>query len=144
WRSKLKSVPDIEDVFVSGQRALRLLLRACPEVRHVIHRDLLNRNVLVAGDRLEAVFDWGCSMAGDFLYEVAWFTFWAPWYPALAALDFRRIVREHYETTGVDVPDFDERLVCYELYVGLEHLAYAAFTGREDDLRAVAARARQV
>ena len=37
--------------------------------------------------RLEAVFDWGCSLAGDFLYEVAWFTFWAPWYPALDAID---------------------------------------------------------
>ena len=46
----------------------------------MVHGDLLNRNVLVApdGSRLTAVFDSGCSTYGDFLYEVAWFTFWPP------------------------------------------------------------------
>jgi aminoglycoside phosphotransferase (APT) family kinase protein len=48
----------------------------------VLHADLLNRDVLVAGDgsRLVAVFDWGCSAYDDFLYELAWFTFWVPWH----------------------------------------------------------------
>ena len=75
---------------------------------------LLNRNVLVAGDgsRLVAVFDWGCSAYGDFLYEVAWFTFWAPWHAGLAAIDFRSVMRGHYDATGLDVPFFDERLRC--------------------------------
>jgi hygromycin-B 4-O-kinase len=146
WRARLKEAPDVDDVFVSGERALRSLLWACPEARHVLHRDLLNRNVLVANDasRLAAVFDWGCSLAGDFLYEVAWFTFWEPWYPALDAIDFRRVIEDHYETIGLPVEQFDQRLACYELQIGLEHLAYAAFTGREDDLDAVARRTLQI
>ncbi len=146
WRKRLRESPHVEEVFVAGERALHSQLGACPELRHIIHRDLLNRNVLVADDasRLEAVFDWGCSLAGDFLYEVAWFTFSAPWYPALDALDFRRVIEAHYQTNGIAVKHFEERLACYELQIGLESLAYAAFTRRDDDLHAVAHRTLRI
>lgn len=146
WRETLRETPEIENIFVSGERALRAMVPACPELRHVIHRDLLNRNVLVARDasRLEAVFDWGCSMAGDFLYELAWFTFWSPSYPALDGLDLRRIFREHYRAIGLEVELFAQRLACYELQIGLEHIAYCAFTRRAADLQAVARRTQDV
>jgi hygromycin-B 4-O-kinase len=146
WRARLAEAPGIEAVFVAGERALRALVGACPEARHVLHRDLLNRNVLVADDatRLTAVFDWGCSTAGDFLYEVAWLTFWAPWHPGLDAIGFRRVIADHYAAIGLEVENFDERLACYEIQIGLEHLAYAAFTGRQDDLHAVARRTLQI
>lgn len=146
WREALKKRPEIEQVFIAGERALRSRVEVCPEARHIVHRDLLNRNVLVAEDasRFEAVFDWGCSLAGDFLYEVAWFTFWSPWYPALESLDFRQVVREHYQNIGLTVEHFDERLSCYELQIGLEHIAYATFTKRENDQQEIARRTLQV
>ena len=146
WRARLKEDPYLNDLYLSGERAVHSLLGACPEVRHLLHRDLLHRNVLVAEDasRLVAVFDWGCSMVGDFLYEVAWFTFWAPWHPELDALCFRRVIEDHYRAIGLQVDYFTERLSCYEIQIGLEHLAYSAFTGREEDLYAVARRTVQV
>jgi hygromycin-B 4-O-kinase len=146
WRLALHETPEIEQVFVAGESALRALLPACPEVRHLLHRDLLNRNVLVAADasRLEAVFDWGCSLAGDFLYEAAWLTFWAAWYPALEALDFRRMLRAHYHSIGLVVEHFDERLACYEIQIGLEHIAYATFTKRRDQQQEIANRTRDL
>jgi hygromycin-B 4-O-kinase len=142
----LADEPEIEDLFGAGREALVALLPACPDARHVIHRDLLNRNVLVAQDasRLEAVFDWGCSLAGDFLYELAWMTFWAPWYPGLAAIDVRGRFRTHYDSIGLDVLQFDERLACYELQIGLEHIAYATFTDRHADRQVVCDRTREV
>lgn len=142
WRARLAERADIEDLFVRGERAMRDLLWACPETRHLLHRDLLNRNVLVADDssRLEAVFDWGCSLAGDSLYEVALFTFWEGWHPALQAVDFRHVIQAHYGAIGLQVEHFAQRLTCYELHIGLEHLAYAAFTGRGEHLDAMAAR----
>lgn len=145
-RSKLKEAPEIEAVFLEGERALQALLPACPEARHLIHRDLLNRNVLVAEDgaRLNAAFDWGTSIAGDFLYEIACLTFWEPWYPALAALDLRRAVREHCQALGVDVEQFEERLTAYELHVGLEHIGYNTFRGADDDRRDVARRTAEI
>lgn len=43
-----------------------------PEVeRRIVHADLLNRNVLVDGDRLTSVLDWGNVMYGDPLYDSA-------------------------------------------------------------------------
>ena len=146
WRAVLAGSADLNETFVAGERAFAALLDTCPEIRHVLHIDLLNRNVLVAGDgsRLVAVFDWGCSAYGDFLYEVAWFTFWAPWHAGLAAIDFRSVMRRHYDATGLDVPFFDERLRCYELHIGLTHLAYRAFAGRANRTctRSPGARAR--
>lgn len=145
WRAVLARSAEYDDLFARGKRAFIASLQACPEIRHVLHGDMLNRNVLVAGDgsRLEAVFDWGCSASGDFLYEAAWFTFWALWHAGLAAIDFRSVIRRHYAAIGLDVPFFDERLRCYELHIGLTHLAYCAFAGnRDQDLRAVAQRTR--
>lgn len=94
--------------------------------------------------RVEAIFDWGCWLAGDFLYEVAWLTFWAPWYSGLQALDLRQAIREHYERIGLLLEHFDERLRCYELHIGLEHIAYAAFTRRDEDLEAVTWRTAEI
>jgi hygromycin-B 4-O-kinase len=143
-RARLREDPEAETVFASGLAALRSLRSACPEVRHAIHSDLLNRNVLVApyGDRLEAVLDWGCSIAGDFVHEAAWFTFWAPWYPALAALDFQTVIEAHYRSTSLRVECFPQRLACYELHIGLGHIAYATFTGRDEDRWAITSRTR--
>lgn len=145
WRHRLPDQPEADETFGAGLRALAGLLPACPEIRHVIHRDLINRNVLVSADalRLEAVFDWGCSVAGDFLYEVAWFTFWQPWYPALERLDLRMAFHQHYRTMGAELSEFDQRLACYELHIGLENIAYAAFTGRADHQHAVVRRTRR-
>jgi aminoglycoside phosphotransferase (APT) family kinase protein len=147
WRAVLARSAELDSLFTAGERALGRLLDACPEIRHVLHRDLLNRNVLVAGDgsRLTAVFDWGCYSLGDFLYEVAWFTFWAPWHAGLAAIDFRPAILGHYRDGGLQVPRLDERLRCYELHVGLTHLAYCTFTGDPGHhLPSIARRTREI
>ena len=148
WAAILAGSAALSELFTAGEREFSSLLGTCPEIRHMVHGDLLNRNVLVApdGSRLAAVFDWACSVWGDFLYEAAWFTSWAPGHPGLAAIDFGSVIRGHYRATGVEVPRFGERLRCYELHIGLTHLAYCAFAGRdrEDDLWAVARRTREI
>ena len=146
WRSTLARTAQLEAIFTAGHGAMVELLPACPDLHHILHLDLLNRNVLVTADagRLEAVFDWGCLVAGDFLYEVAWFTFWAPWHRGLAAVDVRSSVLDHYAAIGLPVENFDQRLACYELHIGLHHLAYNTFVGRDEDRLAVADRLQQI
>ncbi len=146
WRSVLRDSPELDELFETTFAAFSDLLERCPTEPHLIHSDLLNRNVLVSEDASEvrAVFDWGCLKYGDFLYEVAWFTFCEPWHPGLAAIDIRSAAVAHYDTTGVRVPGFDERMRCYELHIALDHLAYNAFTGSQDDLIAVANRTRAI
>jgi hygromycin-B 4-O-kinase len=147
WRHRLAESSDLDALFVAGLQVMERLLPACPELCNVLHLDLLNHNVLVTEDasRLEAVFDWGCLAYGDFVYEVAWFTFWAPWHPGLGAIDFRSSVLDHYAEIGLEVDNFDERLACYEIHIGLNHLAYNTFvSGREEDLAKIGLRLRQM
>ncbi len=129
WRERLDGSRAGSAAFTAGYSRLQSLVGACPEDRFLIHADLLNRNVLVAGDQLSAVFDWGCSMYGDFLYDVAWLSLWGPWYPAMRAIDVRAFARQHYRSIGLPIANLDERLDCYELHVGLGGLAYQAFAG---------------
>src|SRR5207247_2258152 len=63
------------------------LVERCPELRHLIHADLLNFNVLVEDDRIGALLDWGSAMFGDFLYDLAWLSFWWPFFPKWSQVD---------------------------------------------------------
>ena len=125
WRRRLEASPSGAGQFDEAFGHLHELVRYVPEERHLVHSDLDNRNVLVEEHRVTAIFDWGSSLYGDFLYDIAWLHFWTPWFPARAGVDMREEALRHYEALGLHVPQFDERLRCYEVYVGLDGLAYA-------------------
>ncbi|HEY7107761.1 MAG TPA: aminoglycoside phosphotransferase family protein [Acidimicrobiia bacterium] len=144
WRAPLETRPDAARTFDDGYARLTSWVDRCPEARHVLHGDLLYGNVLVDGARVSAIFDWQCATYGDFLHDVAWLTFWAPWYPALEAADVRTAIRQHYEEIGLVVPDLEERVRCYELHIGLAHFGYHAWRGEWDHLDRVARRTREV
>lgn len=130
WRKALEQSPAATAAFDEAAGVLRQLAPACPDRRELIHQDLLNRNVLVEGSRLTAVLDWGNSMYGDGLYDLAWLLYWWPWYPQWSDIDVQRIVADH--TAGE--PHAAERLLCYQLHIGLDHISYTAFMARGDDL----------
>jgi hygromycin-B 4-O-kinase len=140
WRQRLAGSPVGDDPFAAGMRRLFELANACPAERSVVHADLINRNVLVDAGHITAVFDWGCSFYGDFLYDLAWLEFWAPWHPSLAATDILGEARRHYAAIGLDVPDFDARVRCCLIHIGLDHQAYCAHTGELDELQRVTER----
>jgi hygromycin-B 4-O-kinase len=144
WRAQLERSPTGPGPFEEGYQRLQLLVAYCPEERHLIHGDLLANNVVVEGDRITAVLDWGCSMYGDFLYDVAWFLFWSPWYPAWKGIDFRGEAVRHYESIGLQVPHVEERLRCYQVHIGLGGQAYNAFRGRWTELDATVRRTLEV
>ncbi len=140
WWGRLVSSPTGSEPFEEALVQLRRLIDSCPEDRHLIHSDLLNYNVLVEGDRISAVIDWGCGMYGDFLYDLAWFTYWAPWYRAWRGIDFAHEAKQHYAVIGLEIPNFAERLRCYELHIGLAAQAYNAYKERWEALGETAPR----
>jgi hygromycin-B 4-O-kinase len=140
WPERLDSSPVGGTPFEEALACLRELAPRLPNDRHLTHNDLLNRNVFVADGAISAVIDWGCAMWGDFLYELAQFTFWAPWFPAWRAVDFAGEAQRHYEGIGLDVPGFAERLRAYEIHIGLAGCAYNAFRERWDELEATTRR----
>jgi hygromycin-B 4-O-kinase len=142
WRRRLAASPTGSGPFDEAFAQLQALIDACPEER--IHSDLLHFNVLVSGARISAVIDWGCAMYGDFLYDLAWCLYWQPWYPAWRTIDFRRAAADHYGSIGLQVPNMEERLRCYQVHIGLGAQAWDAFKGNWKQLELTARRTLQV
>ncbi len=140
WRQRLIESPVGDETFRAGLSRLAELVDARSCERHLDHSDLINRNVLVSSSHITAVLDWGCSFYGDFLYDLAWLEFWAPWYPAMEATDIRTQLLTHYASIGLDVADFDSRLRSCMIHIGLDHQAYNAYTGNLDALTEVTER----
>jgi hygromycin-B 4-O-kinase len=140
WRARLAASPTGAAPFDEAYQQLETLAAYVPAERHLIHSDLLHYNVLVSDDRITGVFDWGCGLYGDFLYDLAWFCFWAPWFPAWDAIDFRREALRHYAAIGLAVPRFEERLRACQLHIGLAGQQYQAYKAYWSDLEATAKR----
>ena len=82
WKRRLVDAPDGDETFMRGYECMLDLAARVPwPARSLIHNDLLNRNTLAADGQVTSVFDWGCSMYGDFVYELATIVFWSPWHP---------------------------------------------------------------
>jgi len=144
WRELLEASPTGVRPFEEGYERLRERVDLCPEERHLIHDDLINRNVLVDGDRIAAVLDWGSSKYGDFLYDIAKLVFYRPWFSAWRDIDFAVEARTHYSAIGLDVPHFAERLNCYTLRIGLDDMAYSAWRKRWDEVDRKARRTLEI
>ncbi len=143
WRDALARSPTGLEPFETGVQRLRERVGALPHMRrHLIHADLLNYNVLVQGADVSAVLDWGSAMYGDWVFDIAWFSFWQAWYPAWTGIDFEAEAQRHFGSLGLNVPAFSARMRCCELVIGLGNQAYCAFRGeaRWAQLAAVAHR----
>jgi hygromycin-B 4-O-kinase len=144
WRERLLASPTGSGPFDEALARLDALIPDSAQARHLIHSDLLNFNVLVEDGRISAVIDWGCAMYGDFLYDLAWFEFWSPWYPAWRGIDFRGEAARYYASIDLAVPRFEERLTCCQIHIGLAAQAYNAFKERWDALEQTARRTLEV
>jgi hygromycin-B 4-O-kinase len=109
----------------------RMLERAerCPNERALIHNDFHFDNLMAAGERITGVLDWSNALYGDPLYDVAWLARPSPdpgwWY------DDSEILRARFGAA----PDYDTRLTCYQLHIGLDHLRFYAKNDRPADYR---------
>ena len=140
WRQALAGSPTGAGPFDHAADALRELAPSGPQPRQLIHSDLLYRNVFVQGTAVTAVLDWGNSMYGDGLYDLAWLLYWWPWFPAWREIDIGVVIRDHLAAAGEWRDDTAARLRCYQIHIGLDSQAYNAFTGRWQEL---ASNARQ-
>jgi hygromycin-B 4-O-kinase len=77
WSAGLAERPAARRVFERAYSRLASLVEGCLDERYLVHSDLLAYNVLVDldADGIAAVLDWGSSLYGDFLWDVAWLTF---------------------------------------------------------------------
>jgi aminoglycoside phosphotransferase (APT) family kinase protein len=148
WSASLSADPTLSRLSLGATERISALADALPERRDLVHGDLLHGNVLVSPDarRVEAVYSWKCSVRGDFLYDAAWCTFWAPWHEGIAAMEPLAGVLAA-PTVRVDpsaLVDAAARHHCYELQIGYTHLGWNIWTGIQSDLDATAKRLSEV
>lgn len=126
--------------FDAGVSRMRELLGALPDRRYVVHNDLLYFNVL-HDDQGVVLLDWGASIYGDFVYDLALLTFWWPYYQQWSSIDIDAMVRDRFG----GAPRFAERLRLCELDNGISHIPFqlqfrmpeaAAWTSRRTAERA--------
>lgn len=122
WKAGLQKSPLGDKPFNEAYARLVGLTKDLPEVRSLIHNDLMHFNVLVNDDKITAVFDWANALYGDFLYDLAMFTFWGPIHEPVKGIDWEAEARAHYEKIGLEVPEFERRLQCCMIHMGLDHL----------------------
>lgn len=144
WPGHLRHFPDASDALHEGLDALDALLSNCPEERHLIHSDTLHRNILVRNNTISGAIDWGCSMYGDFLYDLAWIAFSAPMHRNFRDIDIQAEAEHHYRAIGLEVRHFTERLACCYAHIGVRLIAYNAYRNNAHALSGVAARMRQL
>ena len=146
WRARLADDADADRLFRACEERLATLWDACPERRDLVHSDLLHQNVLLnkAGDEVTAVFSWKLSMYGDFLWDVAWCSLWAPWHPGIEALDLLDRTLVAPDLTSADLVDAETRHTVYMLDIAAQHLGWNAWRGDEAILRDVMARTEEV
>lgn len=130
WRTKLESSPIGMSVFDELYDDMSSKIRVCPEERELIHSDLINYNFIVKDNEPVAVIDWGSSIYGDGLYDLAWFKFYEPWYPQFTEVGLIEALVEDYRSSGSMRENIDERLAVYLIHIGLDSIAYNAH--RED------------
>ncbi|MEQ4207945.1 phosphotransferase [Actinopolymorpha sp. B9G3] len=148
WSATLAGDRELAALSAAVTERVSALVDACPERRDLVHGDLLHGNVLVSPDaqRVEAVLSWKCSVRGDFLFDAAWCTFWAPWHPGIAAADpLSRLLRDpSVRAEHSALLDAAARHHCYELHIGFTHLGWNVWTGNQDALAATARRLAEV
>ena len=149
WRETLAAAdPALGRLRQAAETRMTELLNACPERRDLVHRDLLHGNVLVTEDASEvtAVFSWKCSVRGDFLYDVAWCSFWSPFHPGIAATEPWGLALSSGPIQADDsaLVEAAVRHHCYELHIGIEHLAFNTWVGDRQALEQTAQVLRDV
>ncbi len=143
WSAALAADPKLAALSTAVCDRVRTLIEACPERRDLIHGDLLHGNVLVSPDRrrVHAVISWKCSVRGDFLYDAAWCSVWAPvFYPGIAGIDpLSGLLRDPgLRADRSALVDAAVRHHCYELQIGFTHLAWSLRTWKQEHLTATA------
>jgi aminoglycoside phosphotransferase (APT) family kinase protein len=148
WSAALAGDRELAALSAAASERVRDLVEACPERRDLVHGDLLHGNVLVSPDarRVEAVFSWKCSVRGDFLFDAAWCSFWAPFHPGIAAADpLSGLLRApSVRAEPGALRDAAARHHCYELHIGFTHLGWNVWTRDQAALAATARRLAEV
>lgn len=111
------------DVFEEIYQKMLELSKYSPKDPSLVHGDFHLGNMLSDGEKITGIVDWEMARYGDFMSDLGVMHFWTP------SLQFPQRVREAWEREGRSIPFFEERLLCHQLFVGVDGLRFFAKKG---------------
>jgi hygromycin-B 4-O-kinase len=108
------------DVFEKIYAIMIDLAKYAPEERYLVHGDFHFGNMLSDGLAVTGIVDWEMAMYGDFMLDAAVLHLWMP------QVQFPQRLRGAWEEKGHSIPHFEQRLLCYQLFKGVDGLRFYA------------------
>lgn len=102
------------------------LLNFCPEEKYFVHGDYNFGNLFSKNQKIAGVIDWESSTYGDFLYDIARLQFFTK------GFDYEKTYLDFCNKIGKKIENFKERMLCYELRMGLSSLSFYAYSNQKD------------
>jgi hygromycin-B 4-O-kinase len=115
-----------KDFWDTTYAQLTKLISYCPEEPYLVHGDYGFNNVLSDGIKITGVIDWENSMYGDFLFDVAWLSFWSK------KIDYEKLYLEHSVQKGMEIENYHERILCYKVSIGLGSMSFFAYSDQKE------------
>jgi len=138
---KVKSLAGVDAQLIDGLKsALLKLVAYCPEDRKLIHGDFGSNNILIDAltPKITAIIDWDCASYGDPLYDIAIAYFWRTWLMCMEK------TASYWEETLSSAPNYHNRIMCYQLHIGLKEIYENALDGDIVTLAWCQERCRQI
>jgi hygromycin-B 4-O-kinase len=100
------------------------LITHCPTKRYLVHGGFAGGNVLIHKGSVSAVIDWMDAKYGDFIYDIAWITYWD------LENRYRDTLLTEYTRRDFDMKASAERILCYHCYMALDGMRF--FSKKQD------------
>jgi hygromycin-B 4-O-kinase len=120
----IEKKPSIQDVLNSYKQ----LIKYCPEGRRLVHADCGFDNVLFKDNEITCVIDWGNSVYGDFVLDIAWLKYWHDDY------NYENLYRSSTNKKR-NYNNFAKRIDCYKLKIALGTLHFFGQDNKEKSYR---------
>ena len=119
-----------KELYFQITKKIQELIQYCSGHRYLIHGDYGFDNVLAdANCKITAVFDWEHSLFGDFVYDLAWLDFWC----IRDENHYSKIYLRLFESDkNLDFNNYEERVLCFKLYIGIIATAFFSGTGQKN------------
>ncbi len=105
------------------------LLSYCNTTKHLLHGDFGFDNALTNGKQITGLIDWAEARLGDFLYDVAYLFFNS------STINYKKLWLQFLKQKEITIENMNERLLCYQLVIGLNSIAIAAHTNKEESYK---------
>lgn len=105
---------------------IRELAHFIPQENYLIHSDFGFGNIMLSNNIVTGVIDWNEFGYGDFLFDIAWLDFWKN------KTNFKKAYEINFHKNKLEIPFYEERMMCHKLFIGLNTLGIYSAIGWKD------------